>query len=66
MEVEVRAKPTLALSKPRVAIEPRPEAAIMLHNVSRDGQRFLTTACPRPNSYTLVLDWASRFEKNAK
>ena len=59
-------KPTLDLRKPHVAVEPRPEAAIVLHDVSRDGQRFLITTRPRPKSYTLVLDWASRFEKNAK
>jgi Tol biopolymer transport system component len=66
MEVEVRGKPALDLSKPRVAVEPRPEAAIVLHEVSRDGQRFLITARPRLNGYTLVLDWASLFQKNSK
>jgi Tol biopolymer transport system component len=66
MEVEVRSKPASDLSKPRVAVEPRPEATILLHDVSRDGQRFLITARPRRNSYTLVLDWASLFQKNSK
>jgi eukaryotic-like serine/threonine-protein kinase len=66
MEVEVRDTPVSQLSKPRVAVEPRPEAGIVLHEVSRDGQRFLITARPRRNSYTLVLDWASLFRKNAK
>jgi eukaryotic-like serine/threonine-protein kinase len=66
MEVEVRGKPALDLSKPRVAVEPRREASIVLHEVSRDGQRFLITARPRPNSYTLMLDWASLLQKNSK
>jgi Tol biopolymer transport system component len=66
MEVEVRGKPGLDLSKPRVALEPRREATVALHEVSRDGQRFLITVRPRANSYTLVLDWASIFQKNSK
>jgi Tol biopolymer transport system component len=67
MEVDVQGKPVLShLSKPSVALEPRPQATIVLHEVSRDGQRFLITARPRPNSYTLVLDWASHFQKNSK
>jgi dipeptidyl aminopeptidase/acylaminoacyl peptidase len=66
MEVDVRSKPVLDLSKPRVALEPRPQTRIMFHEVSRDGQRFLITARPRPNSYTLVLDWASLSQKNSK
>jgi len=66
MEVEVRGKPVLDLSKPRVAVEPRPQATIVLHEVSHNGQRFLITANPRPNSYTMVLDWASLLQKNSK
>jgi hypothetical protein len=38
----------------------------MLHEVSRDGQRFLITARPRPNTYTLALDWTSLVQKNSK
>jgi Tol biopolymer transport system component len=66
MEVEVRDKPVFELSTPRVALGPRPEAGIVLHDVSRDGHRFLITARPRRNSYTLVLDWPSVLLKNSR
>jgi Tol biopolymer transport system component len=66
MEVDVRGKPALELGKPRVAVEPRPEVRIVLHEVSGDGQRFLISARPRPNSYTLVLDWTSLFQKSSR
>lgn len=66
MEVEVQTSPRLASFPPKVVVQAGQDTAMDLYAVSRDAQQFLVVVTPQPTSYTLMLNWASRIEKQSK